>query len=217
MPSSQGLGVFYLLLILSILSGCATVGQGLGFKKLEVPPEFNQKVILDVSDEFKMHQASRSTYDVGDLQAFHTQRTLPITIEEAFKEMFGQVDMKAKGLNIEASVPEVPAIFEVRIIDLANDVYIESAENYRTELTLAVAMKSPRGHIFWQQVFRGQGSVHVDPQFSTGLGPNDAVVDALRDAIDQMQKAIIASPEVRVQMKHYMASEQARREKEIKA
>ena len=109
----------------------------------------------------------------------------------------------------------MPAVFEVRIVDLANDIYNE-ADSYRGEVTLAVAMKSPRGEIFWQKAFRGEGYVDVDPQFSTGLGPQDAVLDAMRDALDQMKKAILASPEVRNQLKYYRQIELARREKEVK-
>ena len=198
-----------------ILAGCAGTSDLLGTKKLETPPEFNQKVILRVSDEYQMHQAPRSGYDVGDLQAFHTQHTLPITVEDAFKEIFAEVDLiEGEEPRIETGQPDAPAVFEVRIVDLANDIYNEST-SYRSQLTLAVAMKSPRDEIFWQQSFRGNGYTVVDPQFSTGLGPQDAVVDALRDALDQMQKAIIASPQVRNQMKRYQKIEAARREKEI--
>ena len=186
-----------------------------GPQKLNAPPEFNQKIILDVSDEYQMFQAPRSGYDVGDLQAFHSQHTLPVVIEDAFKELFGQVELAQKGPEIETGRPDVPAIFEVRILDLANDIY-NQADSYRGEATLAVAMKSPRGQIFWQKAFRGSGYVRVDPQFSTGLGPQDAVLDAMRDAIDQMQKAIVASPEVRNQLKYYQGIELARREKEVK-
>ena len=199
------------LIPILLLGGCAAVG----FQKLPAPPEFNQKIILEVSDEYQMYQAPRSTYDVGDLQSFHTQHTLPVVIEDAFKEMFGEVALAEKGAKIETSAPDVPAVFEVRIIDLAHDNYNE-ADTYRSELTLAVAMKSPRGDVFWQQAFRGQGFVRVDPQFSTGLGPQDAVVDAMRDAINQMQKAIISSGEIRAQMKYYQSIEQAKREKETK-
>jgi len=197
------------------LTGCAGSGGFLSFDRLETPPEFNQPIILTVSDEYQMHQAPLSRYDIGDLQSFHTQHTLPITIEGAFKELFGEVRMLEKGPKIEAGAPDVPAIFEVRLIDLQNDIYFEGVDNYRGELTLAVAMKSPRGHIFWQKAFRGDGYVKVDPQYSTGLGPQDAVVDALRDAIDQMQRAIINSPQVRQQMKYYQAIEQARQKQEV--
>lgn len=198
-----------LILVLLVFSGCATASEALGFKKLEVPPEFNQKVILEVSDEYQQHQATRSGYDAGDLQAFHTQHSLPIVIEDAFKEMFSEVELLQSVQGIEMDAPDVPAVFEVRMIDIANDIYNES-DSYRGEVTLAVAMKSPEGDIFWQQAFRGQGYVQVDPQFSTGLGPQDAVVDAMRHAIAQMQDAIVASPQVRLQMRHYQSIDQAR-------
>ena len=86
-----------LFLILILFSGCASASEILGTKKLEPPPEFNQKILLQVSDEAKMHQAPSSNYDVGDLEAFHVQHTLPIVIEDAFKEIFGQVEMVQKG------------------------------------------------------------------------------------------------------------------------
>lgn len=203
-----------LWVLIFFAAGCAAA-EGLLGGKLEVPPEFDQKIILDVSDRAGSHQAQRSGYDSGDLQSFHTQHTLPITIEGAFKEMFGQVELLEGDAKVDMAAPDVPAIFEVRIIDIANDIYTE-ASTYRGEITLAVAMKSPRDQIFWQKAFRGSGYVQVDPQFSTGLGPQDAVVDALRDAIDQMQKAIIASPEVRAQLRHYMEIDQARRAREVK-
>ncbi len=210
----RGMKISASIVALFLLTGCAGAAQMIGSAPLDVPPEFDQKIILDVSDEYKMHQAPRSGYDVGDLQSFHTQHTLPITIEDSFREMFGEVELAKKGPKVETELSEVPAHFEVRIIDLAHDIALE-AETYRAQLTLATAMKSPRGHIFWQQAFRGEGYVRVDPQYSTGLGPQDAVVDALRDAIDQMQKAIIASPEVRLQLRHYQAIDRARREKEV--
>ena len=95
--------------------------------------------------------------------------------------------------------------------DIANDIYNES-DSYRGEVTLAAAMKSPDGTVMWQQAFRGQGYVQVDPQFSTGLGPQDAVVDAIRDALSQMQDAIVSSPQVRLQMQHYQSIAKARSE-----
>ena len=211
---NQAWRFLFLPFLVLVLSGCASIGEGLGFKKLEVPPEFNQKVILEVSDEYKQHQATRSGYDVGDLQSFHTQQVLPETVEDSFKEMFGTVEMATPGPQVEMEEPDVPAIFEVKIVDLANDIYDEG-ENYRGQVTLAVAMKSPGGEIFWQQAFRGEGYVRVDPQFSNGLGPQDAVVDAMRDALDQMQTAIVKSPEVLNQMKYYKGSAEARKQKEI--
>ncbi len=197
-----------MLLIALSLTGCAALGGA----PLEVPPEFHQKVMLNVSENYTQHQATRSTYDVGDLQSFHTQHTLPVVIEDAFKDMFDQVEMIEGEAGLEMGSPDVPAIFEVRILDLANDIYNES-QDYRAEVTLAVAMRSPTSdQIFWQQAFRGDGYVKVDPQFQTGLGPQDAVLDAMRDAIDQMQKAIIGSPQVRLQMQHYQEIHEARKQ-----
>lgn len=196
----------YLILALALLpfAGCATFGQ-----PLNVPPEFNQKVLLQVSENYAQHQAPRSSYDAGDLQSFHTQHTLPVVIEDAFKEMFANVEMMESEPGIETAAPDVPAIFEVRILDLANDIYNES-QDYRAEVTLAVAMKSPNSEqIFWQKAFRGAGYVRVDPQFQTGLGPQDAVLDAMRDAIDQMQQAMIKEPQIRLQLQHYQASHEA--------
>ena len=185
--------------------------------KNDVPPEYKQKVILEVPSDFEMFQAPRSKYDIGDLQNFHTQHTLPILVEDVFKEIFGQVDVREPGApKIESGEPEVPAIFEARLIDVANDISAEGVTNYRGSVTLAVAMKSPRGKIFWQKAFRGDGYADVDPQFSNGLGPQDALVDAMRDALDQMKKAILESPEVRNQMKYYLSIQAARREKEVR-
>lgn len=206
---SSCLSPFFLLL----LAGCAA-GSAFSDRPSNIPPEFNQKIELEVSDEYKMYQAPRSGYDVGDLQAFHTQHTLPILMEDAFREMFSEVKLREKGAAIESGTPEVPAVFEARIIDLAHDIET-GADNYRAEVTLAVAMKSPRGNIFWQQAFRGDGYAETDPQFSTKLGPQDAVVDAVRDALEQMQDAILKSPQVRTQLRHYLSIEAARREKEV--
>ncbi len=197
-------------LSLLIFCGCST----LGFQKLQAPPEYNQKVFLEISDQYKQHQATRSGYDVGDLQNFHTQHTLPIVVEDAFKEVFPQVKVVESKEGVETDTPDVPAVFEVRMLDAANDIS-NGADNYRAEVTLAVAMKSPRGHIFWQQAFRGEGYTETDPQFSTGLGPQDAVVDAVRDALGQMQDALLKSPEVRLQMKHYQEIDKARKQKEV--
>ena len=207
--------LFILILAGITLTGCASTEKLLGMEKLQTPPEFNQKIVLEVSDDYEMFQAPRSKPDMGDLQAFHSQHTLPIVIEDAFKEMFGQVEpVKPGQMKIEPGAPDVPAVFEVRILDLAHDIYNE-ATTYRSYVILGVAMKSPRGNIFWQQAFRGEGYAKVDPQFSTGMGPEEAILDAMRDAIDQMQKAIIASPEVRTQLQHYQKIEIARREKEV--
>ncbi len=198
--------ISYVLLMLSlaVFAGCATFAE-----PLNVPPEFNQKVLLHVSENYTQHQAPRSSYDAGDLQSFHTQHTLPVVIEDAFRDMFENVQLVESEPGIETEAPDVPAIFEVRILDLANDIYNES-QDYRAEVTLAVAMKSPNSdQIFWQKAFRGAGYVKVDPQFQTGLGPEDAVVDAMRDAIDQMQKAMVSEPQIRLQLQHYQASHQA--------
>jgi hypothetical protein len=202
------------LIILFILSGCAGTDKLLGTEKRTVPPEFNQKVFLEVSDEYEMYQAPRSRYDIGDLQAFHSQHTLPSVIEGAFKEIFSQAQLVDSKAKIEMEQPNVPAIFEVRILDLAYDIYNE-ATTYRSQVVLGVAMKSPRGNIFWQQSFRGEGYTKVDPQFSTGLGPEQAILDGMRDAIAQMQNAILSSPQVRNQLKYYLDIERARREKEV--
>ena len=200
------ISIFFLL----IFCGCAA----LGFEKLQTPPEYNQKVLLEISDQYKQTQAPRSGYDVGDLQNFHTQHTLPAVVEDSFKEVFPQVKVIESKEGIETDAPDVPAVFEVRMLDVANDIS-NGADNYRAEVTLAVAMKSPRGHIFWQKAFRGEGYTETDPQFSTGLGPQDAVVDAVRDALAQMQDALIKSPEVRLQMKHYQEIDKARKQKEV--
>lgn len=198
--------------LLFSLAGCASFNEAIGIKSLDVPPELAQgSVMLRVDDSYTMHQAPRSGYDSGDLQNFHSQHTLPFVIEGAFKEIFAHVQMVDNEPQIESAPPNVPAVFEVKMIDIANDIYNE-AETYRATATIAVAMKSPKGNIFWQKAFRGDGFVKVDPQFSTGLGPNDAVVDAVRDAVDQMQKAITTSPEVRSQFRYYPASSKAGRQ-----
>lgn len=215
--SAAGLRMTFLAGILCLIfSGCET----LGLKRREVPPEFNQKIILEVSNKYYQHQAPRSGYDVGDLQAFHTQHTFPAVVDEAFKEIFSEVELhenydeEGEG-KVETDAPDVPAVFEVRLVDLANDNYTE-ADNYRAEVTIAVAAKSPRGNIFWQKAFRGEGHIDVDPQFSTELGPQDAVVDAVRDALGQMQDALVKEPQVRLLLQHYQEINKARGEKEVK-
>lgn len=195
-----------------LLAGCSSL-ETLGGGKLTVPPEFDQKIVLEVDDSYETFQATRSGHDIGDLQSFHSQHTFPVVVEDAFKEMFSSVEVKEPQAQIEAGRPDVPAVFEVRMVDLANDIYNE-ADSYRAEVTIAVAMKSPRDHIFWQQIFKGEGYVNVDPQFSTGLGPQDAVLDGVRDAISQMQQAIVSSPEIRLQMKYYQDIDKARSAKE---
>ncbi len=199
----------------AVFIGCATTSDVFGIRKLDVPPEFNQKVLLSVDDQYQMHQAPRSGYDIGDLQSFHTQHTLPIVMEDAFKEMFGEVELIKGGPKIAMDVPDEPAIFEVRMIDLANDISFDFVDNYRAQVTVAVAMKSPRGVVFWQKAFRADGYVQVDSQWSTGMGPEEAVQDAMRDVINQIQEAIIQSPEVRAQLKYYKQIEEARRMQEV--
>lgn len=203
------------MLAIVFLTGCAGVSQAFR-TKLETPPEFNQKVQLLVDDDYQMFQAPRSSYDVGDLQSFHTQHTLGLRVEEAFKEVFGEVEFIDDEAKIETGDPEVPAVFEVKIADLAHDIYNESS-SYRSQIHLAVAMKSPRGEIFWQKVFRGEGYALVDPQYGSQLGPEQAVLDAMRDALNQMQDALIHSPQVRLQMKHYLEIDQARKQKDAAA
>ena len=193
-----------------LLPGCASVNEALGFKKLEVPPEFSQKVLLQVSDQHEQYRAPKSGYDIGDLQSFHTQHTLPITIEGAFKEMFENVELLGKGPRIEMGEPDVPAIFEVRITELNHQNYVDFKQEYLADLTLVVAMKSPKDRVFWQQGFRGYGRVTPDTDYSLSRGPDEAVVDALHDAIDQMQKAIIKSPDVLAQLRYYQDINAAR-------
>jgi len=200
-----------LIIFFLLLQGCASVTGG----RAPSPPEFDQKIQLLVSEESRDFQASRSTYDVGDLQAFHSQHTFPVLVEDAFKEVFGQVEMIKGEPAIESGPPSVPAVFEVHMIDMAHDIYME-ADSYRADVTIAVAMKSPRGEIFWQQAFKGEGHVIVDPQFSTGLGPQDAVIEAVGDALSQMQDAMLKAPEVRNQLKYYTSVEEARRQTEQK-
>ena len=74
---------------------------------------------------------------------------------------------------------------------------------------------SPSGHIFWQQGFRAYGQASVDPQFSTGMGPEQAVKDAMDQVMDQMQEALLASPEVRNQMLYYQQIDEARKGTEV--
>ncbi len=196
-------------------SGCAGLKEAVGVQKLNVPPEFQQKVQLTVSEEYEMRQAPRSGYDVGDLQSFHSQHILPVIVEDAFKEMFPQVELvKKKDAQIDTQPPDVPAIFEVRIVDLAHDISNE-ADSYRSYAILAVALKSPKGKVFWQRAFRGNGYAQADPQFSTGLGPQDAVLDAVRNAVDQMQRGILSSPEVLNQLRYYKKIIQARRRTDV--
>ncbi|MDD5217387.1 MAG: hypothetical protein PHN49_06395 [Candidatus Omnitrophica bacterium] len=199
---------------LFFITGCVTSDFLGTLDRSTLPPEFHQKVRLEVSDKYELYQATRSGYDVGDLQAFHSQHTFPITVEGLFKEIFDQVEMVNKEGGITTAGQDELPVFEVNIIDMANDIYNE-APDYRGEITIAAALKSPRGQVFWQKALRGEGYARVDPQFSTGLGPQEAMLDAVRDAMDQLAKTIINSPEVRLHLKHYQEIEQARREKEF--
>lgn len=207
---------FLFFVFLFAVAGSTSCTAFLGFgEKPKAPPEYNQKVLLEVSDEPQNHQAQRSGYDIGDLQAFHSQNVLPELVHDSFQEIFPQVEMLPKGADIETSPPDVPAIFEVRLIDFAHD-YFDGGQDYRAQATLAVAMKSPRGQIFWQQAFRGEGYVKADNQFGANMGPDEAANDAIHDAIGQMQEAILKSPEVLNQMRYYGQVDKARREKEVK-
>ena len=209
--------LFKLLLIFLFLSGCSSASALLGTEKLNPPPEYHQKVLLQVSDEAKMHQAPLSSYDVGDLSAFHIQHTLPILIEDAFKEIFGQVEMVKNGPSIDIGKPDVPAVFEVRLLDVANDNSFEQADHYQGEVTLGVAMKGASDQIFWQKTFRGEGYVQTDPEHPLASGPNDALESALHDAVDQMQKEIVNSQQVRIQMKYYKQIEDQRKKEQLPA
>ncbi|MDP3921104.1 MAG: hypothetical protein Q8R76_09920 [Candidatus Omnitrophota bacterium] len=195
-------------------AGCATAGM-MGSQRVPLPPEYDQKVLLLVDDNYVEYQATRPGYDIGDLQSFHSQHTFPMTVEDAFKEIFGKVEVLRSSPQIEIGSPDVPAIFEVRIMDLGHDTYIE-ADSYRANITVAVAMKSPRGKIFWQEAFRGDGYIRVDPQFSSHLGPQDAVVAAVRDVMDQIKTALRRSPDVSNQLKYYQAIDAERQGTEIK-
>ena len=120
------------------------------------------------------------------------------------------------GPDIEmASDNDMTPTFEIKIVDLAHDLYEESLEYYRGYVTVAAAMKSPRGETVWQQAFRGEGFVNVKPEFGFALGPEEAVVAAVDDAITQMQDAIVKSSQIRLYFKSYAAIEEARRKKEV--
>lgn len=196
--------------VLAVFSGCASLQDA----PLTTDPAFQQPVRLRIYDDYQMYQAPRTGHDIGDLQSFHSQHTLPILIEDAFREIFPRTEVFDGEPDIESGAPDVPAVFEVRLADLAHDIYNE-ADSYRSQVVLAVAMKSPRGTIFWQKAFRGEGYVQVDPQFSTGLGPQDAVIDAMDDAIQQMQQALVHAPEVRQQLKYYKQIDEARKGREV--
>ena len=204
-----------LLLGLLFFGGCSSSASFLSDRPA-APPEFKQqKILLDVSDQYEPYQSTRSRYDVGDLQAFHTQHTLPVLVEDAFTQIFEKVERVKEGAKIETPQAGLPPTFEVRIIDVANDIYNE-ADTYRGELTLAVALKDSEGNILWQKAFRGEGYINVDPQFSTGLGPQDALAEAMRDALSQMQKEIVSSPEVLENLRQYQSREKPPEEKQPK-
>src|SRR3989338_4419935 len=97
-----------LLLLISAIQGCSSVESAFGVRHIETGPEFKQEIILQVGEDFRQHQAARSSYDVGDLQSFHTQHTLPIVIEDAFKDLFGKVTVKdaAALANLEVNPPK---------------------------------------------------------------------------------------------------------------
>jgi len=187
----------------------------LGMEKIQTPPEFDQEIVLIVPDDYQMFQAPMSTYDIGDLQAFHSQHTLPIVMEDAFRELFGKVKVVSPN-EPRLDTDKQNAIFEVRMIDLGHDLYMQPAETYRAKVTFVAAMKSPRDEIFWQQAFHGDGYVVANPEVPDGFGPADAVVDAIHKAVWDMQRAIASSPQVRLQMKHYQKIQEAREQYEIK-
>ncbi len=207
--------ILLLISLSALVFGCAGTGSFINPKKV-YPPEFDQKIMLVAYDDYEQFQAGRSGYDIGDLQSFHSQHTFSLTAEGFFRDIFGQVQVvEPNEPVISLDVPDVAAVFEIKILDLAHDIYNEST-SYRSHVTIATAMKSPRGEIFWQKAVRGEGSVNVDPQYSTGLGPEQAVLDAIRDALDQLEREITSSSQVRLQLKHYKEIDQARKATEIK-
>ncbi len=57
----------------------------------------------------------------------HAQHTFPVLVEGAFEEIFSSIDMVKEGqAGIEAGAPDVPAVFEVRMVDLAHDISMEA-------------------------------------------------------------------------------------------
>src|SRR3989338_943974 len=167
------------LWIFFVLCGCASLGA----EPINTPPEFKQKVRLLADDHYEMFQAPRSGYDLGDLQSFHSQHTFSIKVEDALQQIFSKVEVTEGGPDIEmASDNDMTPTFEIKIVDLAHDLYEESLEYYRGYVTVAAAMKSPRGETVWQQAFRGEGFVNVKPEFGFALGPEEAVVAAVDDA-----------------------------------
>jgi len=201
---------YVILLFMLIVTGCASMGG-----PRNVPPEFHQKVQLITSGDYKQFQAPSSSYDLGDLQSFQSQHIFPIKVQHMFEEIFDKVEIIEPGARLETGQPEVPAIFEVQMVDLAHDLYDENVDSFRGHVVLAAAMKSPRGQIFWQQGFRGHGFVQVDQEFGFKVGPEQAVIDAVQDALNQLQDAILKSPQIRLQLKQYQAIEDARRKEEV--
>ena len=118
-------------IVLFVLAGSSPCPAFLGFEgKPKAPPEYSQKILLEVNDEPKVHQAQRSGYDIGDLQAFHDQVALPMLVEDSFKEIFGQVEMVPKGADIETTPPHVPPIFQLHISSLM-DCFSRTMEKRR--------------------------------------------------------------------------------------
>jgi len=182
-----------------------------------LPEEFNQKVILEVSDEYKLFQAARSSYDIGDLQSFHVQHTFPIVVGGMFEEIFREVEIRSTKpeMAFETQPPDVPAIFEVLLLDMTHDNLHDTALYYESEISVALALKSPRGNVFWQKGFVGYGKADADLEHNTGYGPQKAINYAVEDMLYQMKEAIINSPEVRVQLRHYREADLARRRGEV--
>lgn len=194
------------LVALIFLAGCASTGV----TRSDIPPEFNQQIQLIVDDDYEMYQAVRSHYDLGDLQSFHSQHVFPMKVEDSFKQVFGSVVMVSKDAQITTQAEDTAPVFEVHIVDMAQDQFNENVDYARAHVTIAAAMVSPRGEMVWKQAFRGDGFVNVDPQFNFRMGPEQAVQEAVEDALNQLQEAIIKSPQVRLQLKHYRSIEEAR-------
>ena len=194
-----------------LISGCSTLGSGLP----PIPPEYNQPVQLIVDGDYDMFQAPRSRYDLGDLASFHSQHTLPIKVEGAFKDIFGKVDILEKGepaLSIQGE--DTTPVFEVRVMDLTHDLFQEELQYYRGSITFAAVMKSPSGVTVWQQAFRGDGFINVNTEQGISLGPEEAVAAAVDDAIYKMQDAIVQSPQIRLYFRHYAEIQEERKRQE---
>ncbi|MFZ5802003.1 MAG: hypothetical protein ACOY3K_02675 [Candidatus Omnitrophota bacterium] len=203
----------FLILSFIFLGGLCS---GFG-KKPKIPPEFQQKVQMLVSEEPQTFQATRSGYDVGDLQAFHSQHTFAARAQDILRGIFSDVEVLTSAPDIQAEDPSMPPYFDIRLIDIAHDQYDANMNFFRSETVLAAAMKSPKGTTIWQQVFRGNGYVRVDPQFQTGLGPEQAVTDAIDDALYQMQEAILKNKQVKLYMRHYQSLAQGKSENEVRS